>query len=191
VVANPGVSEEELVQKCREGDRGAQRELYARTSDRIYRLLLRMTGRAEDAFDLTQDTYLKVFAAIQRFEGHCGVETWIYRIAVNEARQFLRRQRLQQHKLRFLRTLRDPEPAPADEGLAVQVRDALGRLPLEERTLLILRHFDELSYNEMAEVLEKPPGTIASSLNRARRMLRNLLEEDLPAGAKIPCPEGI
>lgn len=188
----PSVTEEHLVAKVRAGDREAQRELYALTSDRIYRLLLRMTGRPEDAFDLAQDTYVKVFSSIHRFKGDSGLATWIYRIAVNEARQHLRRRRIADSKLRVVGELREhAPPAEPDPHVSADVREALDRLPLAERTLIVLRHFDELSYEEMAQVLEKPPGTIASALNRARRMLRDLLEIDSSAAVKNPAPESI
>lgn len=182
-----------MVQRCREGDREAQRELYALTADRVYRLLLRLTGRPEDAFDLAQDTYLKVFGSIGQFQGQSGVATWIYRIAVNEARQLQRRRRLAGDKLREIHDLREAEaagPGTASDEVS-QVRDALTRLPVVERALLVLRHFDGLSYAEMAEILDKPPGTIASALNRARRMLRDLLVEESSGPVKNPLPESI
>lgn len=188
-----GVTEAVLVERCREGDREAQRELYALTADRVYRLLLRLTGRPEDAFDLAQDTYLKVFGSIGQFQGQSGVATWIYRIAVNEARQLQRCRRLAGDKLREIRHLREAEAAGADTASdeVSQVRDALARLPVVERALLVLRHFDGLSYAEMAEILDKPPGTIASALNRARRMLRDVLAEESPGPVKNPLPESI
>ncbi len=170
------MTEQELIRRCRKQDREAQRELYARTSERIYRLLLRMTGDADQAFDLAQEVYLKVFANLHRFEGGSGVSTWIYRIAINEARQALRSDRRYDARLKSV----VPASASADEsdrvGAEMDVREALAHLPEYERTLIVLRHLDELSYDEMADALEKPAGTIASALNRARRMLRDLLE---------------
>ncbi|RME38752.1 MAG: sigma-70 family RNA polymerase sigma factor, partial [Planctomycetota bacterium] len=85
--------ERDLIARCRQGDRNARRTLFERTSDRIYRLLLRMTGNADDAFDLAQETYLRAFTEIGKFDGRSNVATWLYRIAVNEALQCLRRRR--------------------------------------------------------------------------------------------------
>ncbi len=186
------MTEEQLVARCREGDREAQGDLYALTSDRIYRLLLRMTGRPDDAFDLAQDTYLKVFASIDQFKGDSGLTTWIYRIALNEARQHLRRRRIADAKLKIVKEMREYATAVEPDPTAlVDMREALNRLPVAERTMIVLRHFDQLSYDEMAQLLEKAPGTIASALNRARRMLRDLLQEDSPAVVKNPAPESI
>jgi hypothetical protein len=84
------VTPEELVEACRRGDPDAQRALYDATCDRVYRLLLRMTRNSQDAFDLAQETYLKAFTRIGQFDAAASVTTWLYRIAVNEALQFLR-----------------------------------------------------------------------------------------------------
>ncbi len=171
------MNEAEIVNGCRHGDREAQRELYALTCDRVYRVLLRIVRNEDDAFDLAQETYLRVFAKIGQFNGDSSVGTWIYRIAVNEGLQFQRR-----HK-RVVVGLEDSDSASAravvveSPDLRMDVRDALGRLPEAERILIMLRYFEGLNYAEMAEILEKPAGTIASGLNRAREMLRRLLEE--------------
>ena len=91
------MTEEELVQRCCDGDRQAESELYARTSRRIYRLLLRMTGSEEAASDLAQETYLRAFARIVDFDARSTIATWLYRIAVNEAPQHRRRQQRPAH----------------------------------------------------------------------------------------------
>ncbi|MBI4581180.1 MAG: sigma-70 family RNA polymerase sigma factor [Planctomycetes bacterium] len=185
------MNDQELIRRCRERDRSAQRELYARTSDAIYRLLLRMTGDADDAFDVAQDVYVKVFAGIDRFQGDSDVTTWIYRIAINEARQLLRRRRRYGDKLREIQSAAVREtPADAATAAAVDVREALARLPEYERGLIVLRHFNELSYEEMARVLDKPAGTIASALNRARRMLRDVLDDRVAREAEDSAASG-
>lgn len=171
------LTEEELVEGCRRGDPEARRELYVRTADAIYRLLLRMTQEPETAADLTQDTYIRVFQNIDRFEGAASLSTWIYRIAVNEARQHFRRRKRQDEILRE----ELPRPEEVSQGrqetaaLQMDVRAALERLPDEERTLIVLRYFEGLDYARIAQVLGKPAGTVASGLNRARRMLEGHL----------------
>lgn len=171
------MTENQLVEKCRQGDRDAQRELYALTSDRIYRLLVRMTGNHDDGLDLAQETYIRVFNKIHQFDGQSRIATWVYRVAVNEALQFLRRR-----KRGPLTLSRETEPSAREAQaptVATEVRldveQALAQLPDLERTLVVLRHFEGLDYAEMARVLEKPEGTIASGLNRARKMLREIL----------------
>jgi RNA polymerase sigma-70 factor (ECF subfamily) len=123
---------------------------------------------------VTQETYIRAFERIGQFQEEAGIATWVYRIAVNEALQFLRRRRRREH-------LADSHPMPAegqvDSGpLRLEVQDALERLPETERTLLVLKYYEGHDYAEMARILGKPAGTIASGLNRARLMLRQVLE---------------
>ena len=174
------MTEAEIVQLCKEGDREAQRELYAQSCDRIYRLLLRMTHNAEDAAELTQETYLRVFRSIHTFAGASSVTTWIYQIAVNEARQFLRRQKLSDEAATELRRPVRQGSEGGNADVRLDIEEALAKLPVAERTLIVLRHFEGLGYGEMAKVLGKPPGTVASGLNRARQMLREHLDPGFP-----------
>jgi RNA polymerase sigma-70 factor, ECF subfamily len=168
----------DLAQHCARGDRQAQRALYERHSDRVYRLLCRMCGNTEDALDLAQDTFVRVFEKINTFDGASSLMTWIYRIAVNESLQFRRREnRRGSILLRLARDRRD-ERTTSPEHAGNEVLDALVRLPEAERVLLTLRYAESLSYEEMAKVLGKPAGTIASGLNRARQMLRQILNAD-------------
>ena len=169
------MNEQQLVEQCRKGDRQAQRELYARTSDRVYRMLFRMTRNADDASELAQETYLRVFRSIDKFKGTASIATWIYQIALNEARQFLRRQKRREEVPGEVDERIDPSGHPGHNPIRMDIEEALGKLPEVERALIVLRHFEGLSYDEMAQALRKPPGTIASGLNRARQMLREQL----------------
>ncbi len=175
------VTDSELAQCCARGDRQAQRLLYDRCSDRVYRVLWRMTGNQDDALDLAQDTFVRVFEKIHTFDGASGLMTWVYRIAVNEALQFRRREKRTTRVLGHLALSRRKvsHKAPGEDARR-DLLDALALLPEPERALLVLRYVEGLAYNEMAEVLGKPPGTIASGLNRARQMLRRVLYPDEP-----------
>lgn len=166
----------ELIERCRGGDRQAQRELYDRTVERVYRLLLRLANNnRDDAFDLTQDTYLRAFTQIDRFDGRSAFETWLYRIAVNEGLQFLRAAK------RRGRLARAHEPASVDEapadriGVRLDVDQALGRLEDTDRVILLLRYQEGLDYRAIAAATDVAEGTVASRLNRARKRLRDVL----------------
>lgn len=174
------VTEREIVQGCKRGNREAQRELYLRTCDRVYRLLLRMTGNPDDASELTQDTFLRVFNKVRSFEGKASISTWVYQIALNEGRQFLRRRKGREESAPTL--VRSAETNPDTDAAAARmdIEEALERLPESERTLIVLRHLQGMSYDEMAEILGRPAGTIASGLNRARQMLRERLDAPSP-----------
>lgn len=171
------MTESELVERCRQGDRDAQRLLYEQCSGRIYGLLMRMTGNTDDAFDLAQQTFIRAFQKMNMFDGTSSLATWVYRIAVNEALQFLRRRRMATRTLPRLAPPGASAPPSITNDTRLDVADAVARLPAPERILIDLRYTEGLSYDEMAAILGKPPGTIASGLNRARDMLRQMLDE--------------
>ena len=178
------MNEEALVERCRRGDREAKRELYDRSADRIYRLLLRMTGNHDDAFDLAQEAYVKGFEQIEKFDGRSAIATWFYRIAVNEALQFFRRGKREQRKREQLAGTAAQSPEARNPGsvdrstMKMDVADALAAVEPDDRAILLLRYQEGLDYDALAKVLDCPAGTIASRLNRARRRIREKLEKD-------------
>lgn len=164
------------VEACQRGDQVAQRRLYEASNQNVYRLMVRMVG-FQDAADLTQQVFLQVFRRIGQFSGRAQIGTWIYRVAVNEALQHLRRS-----KRWRIRTLTQ-EPLDRSPDSCVNVDDkelleqALGRLEPDLRSAFLLREVEGLSYSEIAEALEIPEGTVGSRLNRARRELKQHLIE--------------
>ncbi len=171
------VNDRDLIERCRAGEKEAQRRLFEQTSERIYRLLLRMTGSPEDASDLTQDTYIKGLQRLDQFDGRSAIASWFYRIAVNEALQFRRRRSVETLKLRALAPIRPTEAERPATDLRLDIESALVEISLEDRALLLLRYQEELDYRGIAEVLECAEGTVASRLNRARDRLRELLRK--------------
>ncbi len=176
--------ESALIARCCDGDREAQHELYDQTVTRIHHLLLKMTGNAEDAVDVAQNTYIKAFAAIERFDGRSAIVTWLYRIAVNEALQFLRRNKREQRKREQLagtvaHSQESRNPGSVERStMKMDVAAALEDMAPDDRAILLLRYQEGLDYDALAEVLDCPAGTIASRLNRARRRIREKLEKD-------------
>ncbi len=167
-------SDRELAAACQRYDRAAQQELYARFADRLYRLLLKLTRRPDDAFDCVQNTFLRAFERIGQFDGRAALSTWLYRIAVNEALLLGRRSaagRAAQDRAAWQRA-GNGQPTP---GLRLDVAHALGRLSPEDQMVLLLRYDQNLDYRTIGEVLGIPGGTVASRLNRARERLRELL----------------
>ena len=163
-----------LVEACQRGDRNAQGRLYEQYAAKIFGLMVRMAGK-QDAVDLTQQVFLQAFRKIHQFSGKSKLGTWLYRVAVNEALQH--RRRCQKHRSQPLHF----EPiSKTSTGDAWENREALeyalARIEPDLRAIFLLREVDQLSYAELAEVLEIPAGTVASRLNRARRELRTELE---------------
>lgn len=169
------MTETRLVQRCREGDREAQRALYDQTVGNVYRLLLKMTASPDDAMDLAQETYFKAFTKIGQFDGRSSIATWLYRVAVNEALQFLRRAGQARAKL--------PEMVPENSTtsdierstIKLDMDDALLALEPHDRAVLLLRYQEGLDYQAISQVVGCSTGTVASRLNRARGRLREIL----------------
>jgi len=171
------VTESELAKRCREGDLKAQRELYDQTSERIFRLMLKMTRNHEAALDLCQETYLRAFDRIHQFNGQSTLATWLYRIAVNEALQFLRREQpLPQVEWSGRKFSTGEEGKRTDARLDLD--EALAGLNAEDQAILLLRYQEGLDYRAIATVLDCPAGTVASRLSRARQAIRGILGED-------------
>ncbi len=179
------VTEHDLVERCRAGNREAQRELYDRTSEQIYRLLLKMTASPDDAFDLAQETYLKAFIRIGQFDGRSTVATWLYRIAVNEALQFLRRAGQIRVKLQKIAPENGIESDIEQSTVRFDMNDAIATLPPSDQAMLLLRYQEGLDYRAIAEVVGCAAGTVASRLNRARRRLREILRKSYAVGEEI------
>ena len=169
-----GETVEKIVVGCRSGDRGAQRELYDSFSQMIYRLMVRIVGM-DEAADLTQQVFLQVFRKIGQYSGQGRFDRWLYRLAVNEAFQHLRRKRRARHH----GLVYEPVDGSARSDERTERKDlveqALARLDPELRSICVLREMEELSYREIAETLDIPEGTVGSRLNRARRELKKHL----------------
>lgn len=174
-----------LVDACRAGQSEAFGILVRRYQDRLYPTLLRLTGCAEDASDLLQTAFLRAFEKLGRFHGDSSFYTWIYRIAVNLALSDRRRR-----SLRRVAPARGGDvPESADDQAAsdpalpleraerdAQIQQALNALPPDYRAVVVLKDLDGLRYEQIADVLGVPVGTVRSRLHRARAELRDRLK---------------
>jgi RNA polymerase sigma-70 factor (ECF subfamily) len=172
-----------LVERCRSGDRAALAELMARYQRPIYNAAFWIVRRPEDANDVAQTVFLKVAERLGGYDGDRRFFSWIYRIAVNEALDVLRRNGHEQaldEDVEFADDRPEPGAVLAAAEAGTQVRAALLQLTVAQRTVIVLRHFSELSYREIADVLDVDEKTVKSRLFEARTRLRELLRpEDL------------
>jgi RNA polymerase sigma-70 factor, ECF subfamily len=156
----------------------------------VRQLAMNLVGDRDEALDLSQEVFLCVFRTIHRFRGQSSLRTWIYRIAVNQARnrhRFWRRRRradqvsLDQHVAKHGELASGGESTPdrmlAQKELADRLQSALDHLPFDQRTVVILREIDGLSYEEIAYSLGLAIGTVKSRLTRGRQALREELRE--------------
>ena len=166
----------DVVASCRQGDRDAQRELFETFEVTVYRLAIRMVGTA-DAADVTQQVFLQLFRSIDQFRGESRFSTWLYRLAVNECLQHIRRRK---PAAQLPVDLEPPDHSPSPAVQAEQrdlLEQALEKLPTDLRAIFLLREVEKLDYARIADVLEIAEGTVASRLNRARGTLRKHLVE--------------
>lgn len=174
-------TDKELVRRVRRGDAAAFDLLYTRYQHKVHGLIGRYLTRPEDVEDIAQETFIKAYRALPRFRGESAFYTWLYRIAVNTAKNHLaaRHQRVQTVELdaedadggdlpAALKQEHGPEDALRSEQLKGAIDDALAALPEDLRSALTLREFNGLSYAQIAEVLGCPVGTVRSRIFRAR-----------------------
>ncbi|HEX4496176.1 MAG TPA: sigma-70 family RNA polymerase sigma factor [Thermoanaerobaculia bacterium] len=184
-------TDEELVAAVLRGDRERFGDLIERYQGRLVNYLFRLLRNADDAHDLAQEVLVKVYQVLDRYDPQYKFSTWLFRVAQNAAIDQIRRRRL---KLVSLRQeddegenrdwdLPSPERGPYGElrnqerGVAIQ--DAIDALPWEYRELILLRHFGELPYEEIARLKQMPLGTVKNKLFRGRQMLKEKLQEFL------------
>ena len=174
-----------LITECREGKTAAFGELVSRYQDRLYNTVLRLVDNAEDARDAVQEAFLHAYQSLQSFKGDSLFFTWLYRIAVNTAISMRRKQR---HILRIQptgdekKTIDPFDPSETNRpGHAIEmaeeerkVHEALGKLSAEHRAVLVMKDMEGMKYEEMAEILGVPVGTIRSRLHRARLEMRDV-----------------
>lgn len=179
-------SDAELIDSCLRGQPDAFGVLVRRYQDRLYHSLFRILGSAEDAQDIAQEAFVQAFQKLDTFRGDAKFYSWLFRIAYNAAISMKRKSRLKTVSVEGVRENsgrepqdQHPETAPSHAlELTEQqtlVQRALAELPDEYRVPLILKEIDEQSYEEIAELLEIPIGTVRSRLHRARSELREKL----------------
>lgn len=177
----------ELALRSRKGDQDAFHELVSRYREKLSLYLRHLTLGRDESEDLVQDVFMKAYRALESFDGRRRFSPWIYRIAHNEAINYLKRKNRRrvvswedisdsQDELEAAQLSETPEELWADEEERERVRSALGELSEPYRETLILRYYLDKSYAEMSEILGKPENTIASTLSRAKRKLAQRLD---------------
>ena len=186
------VPDEELVARALGGEQGSFGLLVERYQDRLVSFLFRMLRDLETAHDLAQEVFLRVYQALDRFDPQFKFSTWTFRVAHNLAIDELRRRKVRWVPLQrqdpeddspWERDLPSEGPTPYQDlrndqrGAAIQ--GAIDRLPSDYRELIMLRHYAELSYEEIAQLKRMPLGTVKNKLFRGRQMLREKLADYL------------
>lgn len=173
-----------LVERFRNGDREAFTELVIRYQRPIYNAAFWVLRRAEDASDVTQIVFLRVAERLDDYDAHYKFFSWIYRIAVNESLNMLRRSKHDEpldDDADFAGAERDNPEQRADAAqVSARLRGALMRLSTGDRMVITLRHFSDCSYEEIGQILDIDEKTVKSRLYEARQRLRELLKDLRP-----------
>lgn len=176
-----------LLERCRQGDRYAFETLFRKYQTYVYNISIGMLGNGEDAADVTQETFLRLHRSLESFRGDATFSTWLYRVAVNLCITELRRRG--RSRFQFLEDVKHDDentfqeelgPSPIDAVEAEEdrkvVRQVLRMLPPDYRAVMVLRHFQQLAYEEIAEVLNLTLSQVKTRLFRARKMFKDRFE---------------
>jgi RNA polymerase sigma-70 factor (ECF subfamily) len=169
------LTDEQLVDLTVKGDVSAFNEIVARWEGRLYNFVYRYLGDAEEAKDITQESFVRAYSHLKGFRGQSKFSSWLYQIALNLCRSKLRRSQSRptvsiddQEEDNPLWALPDDGATPAEQALererAVAVREALAKLPEAQRTVIILKEYNGLKFREIAEILDTPESTVKSRL---------------------------
>ncbi|MEN8126860.1 MAG: sigma-70 family RNA polymerase sigma factor [Planctomycetota bacterium] len=191
---NISLDDSALVRQCQNGDPEAMSCLIVKYQDRIYNTILKICQNRDDAAELTQDTFVKVLESIHTFRKQSSFYTWLFRVAVNLTLNYCKRrfklspvsldaenERFEKDKGKLAAVLvapdgLDPAVVAQQKELSQIVVNLIGQLRQEYRVVLVLRDIEQMTYAEIAEVLQIEGGTVKSRLSRARTMLREILE---------------
>ena len=180
--------ESELVTRAQDGDRNAFSELVRMHSQGVLNVIYRMSGDMQVAEDAAQETFIQAWLRLSSYRSQGSLRNWLYRIAVNTAIDMLRKEKRILPGAVDEMNLRDAEPGPEALVAKLQrteaVQAAVLSLPDASRAVLVLREYEDLTYQEIAEALDIPIGTVMSRLNYARKLLREKLEVKLFAYAE-------
>lgn len=167
-----------LLEDCKRGDRMALESLVRRYERPVFNAAYRMLGNPDEAADVAQTTFLKAFENLDRFNPQYKFFSWIYRIAINESiNQINQRKRLEELVDNQKSPLRGPDDMTDSGQLSNEVQTALLELSEDHRAVIVLRHFTEISYRQIGDVLQIPEKTVKSRLFSARQQMKDRLQE--------------
>jgi RNA polymerase sigma-70 factor (ECF subfamily) len=177
------VSDAVLVNQAQAGDMHAFEQLVWRYRNQVFAVAFRFVHGREDAWDVSQEVFVKAYRALKTFRGEASFKTWLLRITANQCKDYLKKRRLATvafDEAYGVEQVASGGLAPFEEAQAAELRDALNealqRLPLKHRTAFILREYEGLSYEEMAQSMGCSLGTVMSRLHHARKKMRVALE---------------
>ena len=180
------LTDAELVQDVRNGNRQAFTELMRRYQERVYWTARRIVGGHDDAEDVAQETFVRAYLSLGEFRAESAFFTWLYRIAVNLSLNHLRKRQVVQYLResdllsRFIAAAETPSAALEFKETEGRLHAAVQRLPERQKAVFVLRFFDGLSYDEIAEILKTSVGGLKANYFHALRKIREAMKDEVP-----------
>ena len=175
----------ELVNAFREGDEACFNELVRRYQQRVYWVARRVMGTHEDADDIVQDAFVRVYEGLAGFRGDANFYTWLYRITMNLALNALRKKRIRD-VVPFDHVLEEALPGDSQSDQSLHDREyqalleqAVARLPVKQKAVFIMRYFDEMTYEEMAKVTKKSVGGLKANYFHALKKVAEFIRKEM------------
>jgi RNA polymerase sigma-70 factor (ECF subfamily) len=180
-------SDIELVNEFKNGNTSAFDEIVKRYQRKVYTLARRILGNHEDADDIAQEVFIKLFYSLNDFKGESSLFTWIYRITVNECKSFLRKKKIREfvqidevaNLLKFGQT---PDQELFEKEERNLIERAVEKLPTKQRMIFVMRFFEDLDYQEIAKILNKPIGTLKANYFHAVKKIQKFIKDELQGG---------
>jgi RNA polymerase sigma-70 factor (ECF subfamily) len=180
-------SDIELVNEFKNGNTSAFDEIVKRYQRKVYMLARRILGNHEDADDIAQEVFIKLFYSLNDFKGESSLFTWIYRITVNECKSFLRKKKIKElvqidevaNLLKFGQT---PDQELFEKEERNLIERAVEKLPTKQRMIFVMRFFEDLDYQEIAKILNKPIGTLKANYFHAVKKIQKFIKDELQGG---------
>ncbi|NSW92293.1 MAG: sigma-70 family RNA polymerase sigma factor [Firmicutes bacterium] len=188
------IIEKDLIRKSQKGDIEAFEQLIESYQKKVFNIALGMMGNYDDANDISQEVFIKVFKSIRNFRQQSSFSTWLYRITTNACLDELRKRKNSKNIISIdqvihlengevVRQIEDDGPTPESTAerneLKEAVRDAIFQLSNEHKEVIILRDIQGFSYDDIAKIISCPQGTVKSRINRARNMLKEILKSKM------------
>jgi RNA polymerase sigma-70 factor (ECF subfamily) len=181
----------ELISRAKAGEEKAYRTLLVKYQRSVFTICMRMVRDRELAADLSQDVFMKVFTMLDRYDSSYAFSSWLFKITSNLCIDHLRKRRVETYPMEapiegddkeFSRQYEAPDPTPETQLIRKEqmeyLNEAVEELPPHYRMIILLRHQENLSYDEIAETLDIPLGTVKARIHRAREMLKNRLRKE-------------
>ncbi|WP_077212538.1 RNA polymerase sigma factor [Bacillus dakarensis] len=174
--------ERQWIEEVLSGNKQAYAQIINKYKNPLYATILRMTGNQQDAVDLVQESFIKIYRQLEKFDGKGSFSSWMYRVAINHCMDEFRKKRFKMEQVEVkendVKDFHHPEVIFLKKEKNRQLEKLIGSLPEDERMILLLRYVNEQSYNEISEFMNLSVATVRNKLHRAKKKLRETINEE-------------